>query len=54
MYITLLSKISNLASVCLFTDDFRLVCFILGLVAGADLGMIFAALVFAAGKDKDE
>lgn len=54
MYITLLSKILNLASVCLFTDDFRLVCFILGLVAGADLGMIFAALVFAAGKDKDE
>ena len=54
MYITLLSKILNLDSVCLFTDDFRLVCFILGLVAGADLGMIFAALVFAAGKDKDE
>lgn len=54
MFTILLSKILNLASVCLFTDDFRLVCFILGLVAGADLGMIFAALVFAAGKDKDE
>lgn len=54
MFTTLLLKISNLASVYLFTDDFRLVAFILGLVAGADLGMIFAAIMYAAGKDKDE
>ena len=54
MYITLLSKISNLASAFSFTEDFRLVSFILGLVAGADLGMIFAALMYAAGKDKNE
>lgn len=52
MSITLLLKISNLASVSLFTD-FRLVMFILGFVAGANLGMIFAALC-AAGKDEDE
>ena len=67
MSITLLSKILNLASVFSFIDDdfrlvwfsfidddFRLVWFILGFVAGADLGMIFAALMYAAGKDKNE
>lgn len=48
-------KILNLASVFSFIDDdFRLVWFILGFVAGADLGMIFAAAVYAAGKDKHE
>lgn len=55
MSIALLLKISNLASVFSFIDDdFRLVWFILGFVAGADLGMIFAAAVYAAGKDKNE
>lgn len=52
MCMTSLSQILNLDSVSLFTD-FRLVCFILGFVAGANLGMIFAALC-AAGKDEDE
>lgn len=53
MCITLLSKISNLAFVFSFIDDdFRLVAFILGLVAGADLGMIFAAIMYADGKEK--
>lgn len=50
----LLSKILNPASAFLFTEDFRMISFILGLIAGADLGMIFAALMLAAGKDKDE
>lgn len=50
----LLLKILNPASAFSYTEDFRLVSFILGLVAGADLGMIFAALMYAAGKDKDE
>lgn len=53
MFMTLFLRISNLGSACLFTE-FRLVSFIIGLVAGADLGMIFAALMYAAGKDKDE
>lgn len=52
MCMTSLSQILNLDSVSWFTD-FRLVCFILGFVAGANLGMIFAAL-FAAGKDENE
>lgn len=54
MFMTSFWKILNLASAFSFTEDFRLVSFILGLVAGADLGMIFAALMYAAGKDKDE
>ena len=50
---TLFLKTLNLASVC-WSTDFRAAIFILGFVAGADLGMIFAALMYAAGKDKDE
>lgn len=49
MCMTSLSQILNLDSVSWFTD-FRLVMFILGFVAGANLGMIFAALMGAAEK----
>lgn len=48
---TLLLQILNQDSVSWFTEGQR-IAFVLGLVAGADLGMIFAALM-AAGKDED-
>lgn len=46
--------ILNPASVSLFIEEHGMLMFILGFVAGADLGMIFAALMLAAGKEKDE
>lgn len=45
----LFSRILNPDSVSWFTEGNR-IAFMIGLVAGADLGLIFAALM-AAGKD---
>lgn len=51
----MISSLKILKAVSVFSfidDDFRLVWFIIGFVAGADLGMIFAAIMYAAGKEK--
>lgn len=52
MFMILFSRILSLDSASWFTEGNR-IAFMIGLVAGADLGLIFAALM-AAGKDDNE
>ena len=50
MSMILFSRILNPVSASWFTEGNR-IAFMIGLVAGADLGLIFAAICMAAGKD---